>query len=40
MIAAVTNSVKKQSYISLRLIENIMTLTKLEADFYKPSRLL
>ncbi|WGX75773.1 hypothetical protein QJS64_17970 [Paraclostridium bifermentans] len=36
LIAAVTNSVKKQSYISLRLIENIMTLTKLEADFYKP----
>lgn len=36
LIATVTNSVKKQSYISLRLIENIMTLTKLEADFYKP----
>lgn len=36
LITNVTKSVQKQSYISLRLIENIITLTKLEADFYKP----
>lgn len=36
IISNVTNSVQQQSYISLRLIENIITLTKLEADFYKP----
>ncbi|MEG2983440.1 MAG: HAMP domain-containing sensor histidine kinase [Peptostreptococcaceae bacterium] len=28
--------VENQSYISLRLIENIITLTKLESDFYSP----
>ena len=35
-IAKATKIVKKQSYISLRLIENIITLAKLESDFYKP----
>lgn len=36
-ISRVTNIVKKQGYISLGLIENIMTLTKLESDFYESS---
>jgi signal transduction histidine kinase len=35
-IAKVTSTVKNQSYISLGLIENIITLAKLESDFYKP----
>ncbi|SCI75005.1 Non-motile and phage-resistance protein [uncultured Clostridium sp.] len=35
-IAKATKIVKKQGYISLRLIENIITLAKLESDFYKP----
>ena len=36
IIAKCTDLVQKQSYISLRLIENIITLTKLDSDFYKP----
>ncbi|MGL5752919.1 MAG: histidine kinase dimerization/phospho-acceptor domain-containing protein, partial [Paraclostridium sp.] len=36
-LARVTNIVKKQGHISLGLIENIMTLTKLESDFYESS---
>lgn len=36
-LARVTNIVKKQGYISLGLIENIITLTKLESDFYESS---
>lgn len=35
-ISKATKIVKKQGYISLRLIENIITLAKLESDFYKP----
>ncbi len=34
-IAITNNTIKNQSYISLRLVENIITLTKLESDFYK-----
>lgn len=35
-IARAVSVVENQSYISLRLIENIITLTKLESDFYSP----
>lgn len=34
-IARVTNIVKKQTYTSLSIIENILTLSKLESDFYE-----
>ena len=35
-IASTTKIVENQSYLSLQIIENIMTLAKVDADFYKP----